>query len=160
MAITTNLSVSTTVSETHTINQFLTTGESEKTVIGYNDLSYIETIDNIEYTIKNLVSDYLYLIQPLAIPISLSDTEQIKYKYNPKLLSYDTYKTTRLFYVILALNGICNVHEFDFAIVNMLKVDDMNTFLTNMYSAEKTSMTTYNNNHKNDTLPTSSTIIR
>ena len=61
----------------------------------------------------NLINDYLPLIKEKAVTVVLDDDEYNKYLYKPKLLAYDVYKNTELYYVILLLNNVCSIKEFD-----------------------------------------------
>lgn len=45
--------------------------------------------------------------------VELSTKEYYKYRYNPKLLSYDIYGTTELWFFILMANEIYSATEFD-----------------------------------------------
>ena len=45
--------------------------------------------------------------------VQLTTKEYYKYRYNPKLLSYDIYGTTELWFFILMANELYSVSEFD-----------------------------------------------
>ena len=45
--------------------------------------------------------------------ITLSTKEYYKYRYNPKLLSYDIYGTTELWFFILMANELYSISEFN-----------------------------------------------
>lgn len=139
------------VTQTHTIGEFIAVGNSTNDHTGYKDLSYYETLDNIEFTIKPLVDDYLYELKEMAIDVNLTDEEVRKYHYNPKLLCYDIYGATKIYYVILRLNDMCNVHEFDLATkkIKMLTRTDMSESLASIYKSENLSIGVYNKDHEN-----------
>ena len=44
---------------------------------------------------------------------TLTDEEYLKYRFNPKLLSYDLYGTTELWSLLLDINELTSVTEFD-----------------------------------------------
>ena len=104
-------------------------------------------MDRIEFTMKPLIDDYLYELKQLAIDVNLTDKEVQKYRYNP---SYDVYGATKIYHVILRLNDMCNVHEFDLSNkkLRMLTVTDMSESLGSIYKAENFSLDTYNKNGK------------
>jgi hypothetical protein len=130
----------------HILSEFLSAMGSSK-VISYAKLSFIEKIGTIEYPIWNILTDYLYEFKQSAVSVTLSDAEQQKYFYRPKLLCSDIYGTTEVYYVILALNGICNVKEFNMNPLLMLNKEDMSDFLSTIYNAERTAISTYNTDH-------------
>lgn len=143
--------VSKLVTQAHTIGELIRIGLSNNNHTGYRDLSYYDTMDRIEFTIKPLIDDYLYELKQLAIDVNLTDKEVQKYRYNPKLLCYDVYGATKIYHVILRLNDMCNVHEFDLSNkkLRMLTVTDMSESLGSIYKAENFSLDTYNKNHEN-----------
>ena len=98
--------------EAHTVGEFIELGNQSRTNVGYRDISYIEKRNGIEFTVKNLIDDYWYELMQASKVVPFSDKSVRKYRYNPKLLAHDLYGNTRLYYVILRLNGMCNVHDF------------------------------------------------
>ncbi len=128
---------------TYTLEAFITSGANVS--ITYDKLSFKERLSNgTEISILNVVNDYLPEIKALSSYVTLSDAEYQKYKYKPKLLCYDVYGNTEIYFVILLLNGIIDVKEFDMQSFRMLKVDRMNTVLSYIYNAEKTYISSYN----------------
>lgn len=70
--------------------------------------------------------------------VSVTETERIKYAYKPKLLAYDIYGSTELFFLLLALNGMCNLKQFDLSERRFfaLTPQDASTYMSNIYNAE------------------------
>ena len=94
-------------SETHTTLAFIKSGNKSESNNAYPDFSYIETRDrSFEFIIRNIINDYVYELKELSIEVKLTTDEIYKYKYNPKRLSYDVYGSTKLFFIILLLNGL------------------------------------------------------
>jgi len=86
-------------------------------------LHYLEK-DTIDQDTMILLSDslldkYKDELESLITIITLSSTEFNKYKYNPKLLSYEIYGTTELWGLILDLNQLHSTTEFN---INPIKV--------------------------------------
>lgn len=127
---------------TSTIGNFITAGAS--TVISYANLSYIDIIDEIEYPIANVLDNYISDLKKQTVTVVFSEAEYLKYKYKPRLLSYNVYGNTELYFVILALNNICTAKEFNSKSIQLLTVDNMNSFMTSIYTAEKAGLDTYN----------------
>lgn len=151
-----NLSRSATEATAHTVQEFISIGMQTNEYTSYNALAYIEKRNRIEFVVKQLIDDYIYELRQLMQEVQFSDKYVIKYRFNPKMLSYDLYGTTKLFYLILKLNDMCNVHEFSIANhkLNLLAPTDMKSALNSIYSSENQSMQIFNNAHKNDVIET------
>lgn len=128
---------------TYSLEDFITSGANVS--ITYDKLSFKERLTNgTEISILNVVNDYLPEIKELCSHVTLTNAEYQKYKYKPKLLCYDVYGNPEIYFVIMLLNGIIDVKEFDMQSFKMLKVDRMNTVLSYIYNAEKTYISNYN----------------
>lgn len=109
------------------------------------------TFESIHYKEKNLLansSDSLILLSDSLLDkfrldlansivmLTLSSSEYNKYRFNPKLLSYDLYQTTELWSTILDLNELHSSTEFD---INPLKVYDSSiiNYINTILSLEK-----------------------
>jgi hypothetical protein len=96
---------------TYTLEQFIAC--QSDTNFCYNNLSFIDQIDNIKYNIYNVASDYIdEIISNYCVNVILSDDQLVKYMYRPKLLCYDIYGAQELYYLILIINDMCSVKEF------------------------------------------------
>lgn len=96
---------------TYTLDQFIAC--QSDTNFCYNNLSFIDQIDNIKYNIYNVASDYIdEIITNYCVNVELTDDNLSKYKYRPKLLCYDLYGSQELYYLILIINDICSVKDF------------------------------------------------
>ena len=131
---------------THTLQEFLKAGENDST-IRFPNLLYHETDGSIEYTVKNILDDYMGELKEIALVVALSEEEYQKYLYNPKSLAYDIYGSTVLYPFIMALNGIANIREFDFKVLKLLRKSDLLSALSSIYNAEKNNIQAYNALH-------------
>ena len=132
----------------HTLEEFIIAGMTSNYPT-YDFWAYIESYNNIEFVVKNVINDYLYELKKLSTNVYLTEKELKKYNYNPKLLSVEVYGTTELYYLILLLNGICNIKEFvDINPIKMIKKDDLMSYLTNITTAEKNFINMHNSNKK------------
>lgn len=129
--------------DTTTIEALVQAG---KTVIAkYQNFSYLEQASNgTIVAIKNVIWDYIDELKNASVMVRLSDSEFYKYKYRPKLLCFDVYGNTELDFVIMALNNIADVTEFNSQSFRMLKVQDMNELMTLIYNAEQKAISNYN----------------
>lgn len=75
--------------------------------------SSISTSDkNIIINAKSLISKYYDIIIKNTISVTLSDTDYLRYRYNPKLYCYEKYGTTELWSLLLKVNNMTSVTEF------------------------------------------------
>ena len=96
---------------TYTLDQFISCQSDSN--FCYNNLSFIDQIDNIKYNIYNVASDYIdEIVSNYCVTVILTDDQLSKYKYRPKLLCYDLYGSQELYYLILIINDICSIKDF------------------------------------------------
>lgn len=121
--------------KTYTIEEFIDSYNSSD--INYESTSLIQNLDGYTMISYNIFNDYIDELNELAVYVTLTDEEYYKYLYRPKILAYDLYGSTELFFLILILNNICNVKEFDFKRLKLLKVDDLQQFISSVYNSER-----------------------
>lgn len=117
-------------STTNTVPELIEVG---KTV----DLTYYKTsvqqiVNYIECVSSNIFIESFNELKDKSIDVELDNQEYIKYKYKPRLLSYDIYGTTDLYFIILLLNGVNNEKDFNFKIIKLIRpmnLDILNTIL-------------------------------
>lgn len=145
------LGISNLPEKTATIQDFIEMGDTDE--ITYRNFSILVKCigENslIEYAQDNILYDYIKELKEKAVLVAMSDNDYIKYKYKPKLLSYDLYGTTELYFVIMILNGICNIKDFSKRKVVLLRRSDMFDLLNDIYTAES-SYIQYNRAHLDD----------
>ena len=134
----------------HTLSEFIVAGKTLTEKYQYCDFSFIENIDKTEFIVKNIIDDYINELKDRSIEVRLSDEEKQKYLYNPKLLAYELYGSTTLYWIILRLNNMINAHEFNFdkSSIFLLKKSDMVSYLQSIYNSEKSALNTYNNRYE------------
>lgn len=121
--------------KTYTIEEFIDSHNSAD--INYESTSLLQKLDGYTMIAYNIFNDYIDELDDLAVYVSLNDEEYNKYLYRPKILAYDLYGSTELFFLILMLNNICNVKEFDFKRLKLLKVEDLEKFISSVYNSER-----------------------
>lgn len=131
--------------KTATIEGFISFKDTDN--ISYNNLSFRERYDNISFPIKNIVDDYIDELMELTTEVTMNETEFIKYRYRPRLLANDIYENPELDFIILAINHICNVKDFDSPTIKLIKVDDLEEFLTAIFNANKPDIDIYNSEY-------------
>jgi hypothetical protein len=126
--------------ETYTVSGFIeaNSGSDEMTYYNFSILQQ-EVIgkDTFQFTVSNIVDDYMEELKEYALLVQLSDLEKLKYHYNPELLAYDLYGSINLDFVILKLNGIIDPKDFDLPIIKVLNADTLKSLLSTIYNAEQ-----------------------
>ena len=130
---------------TKTISQFIEAGKA--VTISYYNTSFSEVLSNgTHVTMLNIVSDYIKELRNACVTVELSVEEQNVYFYKPKLLCYDIYGNPELYFIILLINDMADVKEFNRSRIKMLKKEHMNMLIGYIYNAEKTAMDKHNAN--------------
>ena len=62
----------------------------------------------------NIADKYAIELEENKKTVEFTTKEYYKYRFNPKVLSYDLYGTTELWFFILMANEIYTISEFDF----------------------------------------------
>lgn len=133
----------TSTSLTTTISEFIDAGKNS--MLDYSALSFKNTLSNgTIVSVLNSISDYIEEIKDRAQLVKFNDKEYDKYKYKPKLLCMDIYGNPELYYVILLLNDMIDVKEFDKQKIYMVKKDDLFNILENIYNSEIAAIIKYN----------------
>ena len=135
--------------KTSSVEEFIEMGSADD--ITYYNFSILEKYTSedgisIEYAMSNIIYDYMTEIMDKVVELELSDDDYTKYRYKPKLLAYDVYKTTEVYFVIMAINGICSIKDFTKKKLKMLYTQDLIDLLNQIYSAEQNRIK-YNRNH-------------
>ena len=128
--------------KTYTVEQFITFKNEDSA--SYNNLSFRDKYDNIIYPIKNIIDDYSDELKELLVDVEMSEAEYLKYRYRPKLLANDIYGNPELDFLILTMNGICNMKEFNSRKIKLIKDDDLDEFITSVFNANKKDLDIYN----------------
>lgn len=72
---------------------------------------------------SQLIDKYLDNLTPYIEEVTLSEEEYLKYKFQPKTLSLDIYNTTELWSLILKINNILSVSQFDIKTLKLFTMD-------------------------------------
>ena len=116
----------------------------------YSNMSFIEERESIQFAVGNIVTDdYFPELKAKAVKVYLSDKEIQKYKYRPKMLAYDVYDNTELYYIILRINDLYNAKDFNLSkkYVYLLSKKDLKEFLADLYTFNNTNILAFNSKH-------------
>ena len=133
------------VEETYTVEDFIELGKEIDDIQYYKFSILAKATDDVEnpilYAEHNVLYDYADELKKLSKIVVMTDEEYNKYKYKPKLLAYDLYGSTELYFVILFINGTCNVKDFDKRRINLIHKSTMTELLQSIYNAESNYIT-------------------
>lgn len=134
--------------KTATIEEFISFKNDD--TFSYHNMSFRDRYGNISYPIKNILDDYRDELMELVIDdVAMSETEYLKYRYRPRLLANDIYKNPDLDFLILYINGLCNMKEFELPnkTVKLIKMEDLTEFITAVFNANKDDIDLYNSEY-------------
>lgn len=139
--------------KTATLEEFVESKTSSFT--SYQAFSLVEIINDktsvpIEFPAYIVLNDYFDEIKALTVDIELSDVEYLKYRYRPKLLAFDLYANTELGFLILMINDIFSIRDFNLRKLKLIPKTSLSTLLTNIKSAESKFIENYNTAARGD----------
>ena len=67
---------------------------------------------NIQIPFASFTDKYKDFLNTIIVTVSLSDEERVRYRYKPKMVSYDLYNTTEFWNDILLINNFFSLSEF------------------------------------------------
>ena len=134
----------TSVDKTATLDSFIRSKPSSQLSYYYLSLLEKDTKNNIHYDVYNVISDYLPDLKKMSRNVTLSDDEYYTYRYRPKLLAHYLYGNGELYFIILMLNDICSVKDFDMKNLKLISKTDLSNALSNINASEKSFIDTYN----------------
>lgn len=111
---------------TSTIKAMIQNGKEEK--MTSNQLSLKTVITNSSgqkfvVNLFNLFEKYYDILLDNTVTVVLTEDEYLKYRFKPKLLSKDLYGSKDLYYLLIRLNNIYTVIEFDFKEVKVFNTN-------------------------------------
>lgn len=127
-----------------TLDQFADSKSSNS--ISYYSMSLLEkdSDNNIEYDVFNVVSDYMNELKDMAKEVTLSDNEYYTYRFKPKLLAHYLYGNGELYFIILWLNDMWSVKDFNLRKVKLIKNSELAEALSKINASEKSFIKAYN----------------
>lgn len=136
--------MSTKTSTTFTLDQFADSKSSND--ISYYSMSLLERDPNtnIEYDVFNVVSDYMNELKEMSHSVTLTDTEYYTYRFKPKLLAKFLYGNTELYFIILWLNDMWSVKDFNLRTIKLIKNTELAEVLSKINASEKSFIKAYN----------------
>jgi len=136
--------MSTKTNTSFTLDQFADSKSSND--ISYYSMSLLEKDPNtnIEYDVFNVVSDYMNELKQMSHSVTLSETEYYTYRFKPKLLAKYLYGNTELYFIILWLNDMWSVKDFNLRTIKLIKNTELSEALSKINASEKSFIKAYN----------------
>lgn len=136
--------MSTKTNTSFTLDQFADSKSSND--ISYYSMSLLEKdpSTNIEYDVFNVISDYMNELKQMSHPVTLSETEYYTYRFKPKLLAKYLYGNTELYFIILWINDMWSVKDFNLRTIRLIKNTELSEVLSKINASEKSFIKAYN----------------
>lgn len=131
-------------SETLSLDDFVSSKPSSQLSYYYLSLLEKDTKHNIEYSVYNVISDYLTDLKKMCKTVTLTDKEYYIYRFRPKLLANYLYGNGELYFIILLLNDIWSVKDFDFKTIKLIPKTQLSDVLSKINESEKDFIDLYN----------------
>lgn len=121
----------------YTLEDFISfKGQNDMTYYNLSILAKSIADDGIMYSKDNIIYKYLDILKGKCKTVVLSDKEFQKFQFKPKQLAYRLYGSSELYFVLMAVNGICDIKDFNKKKIKALTPYDLNNLLKSIYSAE------------------------
>lgn len=131
-------------SQTRTLTAFVNSKPSSQLSYHYLSLLEKDSKNNIEYPVYNVISDYIQDLKKRCTEVTLSDKEYYTYRFRPKLLADYLYGNGELYFIILHLNDMWSVKDFDKRTLLLLPKTALSEILSSINASEKEFINTYN----------------
>lgn len=120
--------------KTYTLEDFVSSKKSDE--MTYYNFSILDcSFDNsVEFSIDNIVYDYLDELKDYAELVPLTDAEYYRYRHRPYLLAYYLYGAVELGFIINALNDFIEDYDFDMKEVLIISPENLSDCLGRIYS--------------------------
>lgn len=124
--------------KTYTLQGFIDMKDNDSFTYANLALHMQSIVDKtVIFSSDNVIYSYLDDLKNVSIKYTFTEEEFMKYKYKPKLLAYDIYGATELYFIILAINDMCNIKDFKKRTINLIYKKDLDILLNQIYSAEQ-----------------------
>lgn len=107
-----------------TIQSLIDIGKESKLTTNDLSLKTVVTNSNDNMFVINMSSifdKYYEILLDHAVTVTFDEEDYLKYRFKPKVLSQDIYGTKDLHFLLLRLNNITSVAQFDFKEVKVFE---------------------------------------
>ena len=96
--------------------------------------------DKVVINFDSLLTQYRYFLKKHIVILTLTDDQYLNYRFKPKSLSYDLYGTIEMASMLLSINNVVSVSEFDFKKVKVFD-SGIKDFINEVLNKEKAKIT-------------------
>ena len=96
--------------------------------------------DKVVINFESLLTQYRYFLKKHIVILTLTDDQYLNYRFKPKSLSYDLYGTIEMASMLLSINNVVSVSEFDFKKVKVFD-SGIKDFINEVLNKEKAKIT-------------------
>lgn len=121
------------MSRSSTITELIRIGKTKN--LTYYNTSLLERIGHIECSTKNIFLDYIDELLQSSVVVTLTDKEYYKYLFRPKILAYDIYGDTDLYFLIMLINNINSEKDFNLRTLKLIPPTNMD-IIHSIYNTE------------------------
>ena len=138
-----------TPEKTDTIDKFIACQSSTEPSyynFSFKDETYYDGIGRwLRYSSYNILSDYIDDIrEEYSGKYTFNDTQFLKYKYKPKLVAFDLYGCAELGVLLLLINDMCNVRQFNRKDVLLIYPQKIKELVNYLFNANNAAIKAYN----------------
>lgn len=114
--------------------------------LSYYSLSLLEYDKDhkIQYDVFNVLSDYFNDLKKMATEVEFTNNEYYTYRFRPKLLANYLYGNAELYFIILWLNDMWSVKDFDVRKLKLISRSDLSDALSKVNASERSFINSYN----------------
>lgn len=131
-------------SKTCSLDDFVAARPSGQLSYYYLSLLEPDKKHHIQYDVYNVLSDYMQDLKDMSTTVKLTDKEYYTYRFRPKLLAHYLYGNGELYYILLWINDIWSVKDFDFQELKLISKGDLTRALSSINGSEKEFIDSYN----------------
>ena len=126
------MATSMNVGKEDTLRKYIANYQSDNLTFGklFYKEAYKTDLHNLIVNGQGILDRYYRELDQFKVSVDLGPSDYRKYRFNPKLLSYNLYGTTELWFLILHANEISSVSEFDLQKIYFYNINILNFLAT------------------------------
>lgn len=129
---------------TSSLEDFVIAGEGS--TVNYHSFSLLENVGEYKFPIFNVLDDYQEELEAISTEYELTDAWVKRYAYRPRLLAYELYGDGELYFILLMINGMASIKEFNLSNkkIKYPSKERLTEFLKQVFKSEKKQIDSYN----------------
>jgi hypothetical protein len=92
--------------------------------------------DTIRISITSILDRYRFILDEYIYQYTIPEDEFVRYRFNPKMLSYDLYDTTEYWFLLLAINNCVSKIDFTNNTVKIIDPKSISEFVNEVMILE------------------------